>query len=215
VFYADDPSDTLSIGSKPAKPDDPWELKLLLADLDDALAKRGERIGAVLIVGGAEIVPFHCLPNPVDDQDKDIPSDNPYATRDENYFIPEWPVGRLPGGMGNDAHLLLEALRRYRVIHAGQKRRISWYQRLASWISEQVSHFRRRRVHNFGNTAAVWRQAAEAVFKQIAAGNEWRRLRRSESDHPAELSRLNSIEKPIDPIHLLRIGDRCSADGIF
>lgn len=169
VFYADDPSDTLSIGSKPAKPDDPWELKLLLADLDDALAKRGERIGAVLIVGGAEIVPFHCLPNPVDDQDKDIPSDNPYATRDENYFIPEWPVGRLPGGMGNDAHLLLEALRRYRVIHAGQKRRISWYQRLASWISEQVSHFRRRRVHNFGYTAAVWRQAAEAVFKQIGS----------------------------------------------
>ena len=78
-----------------------------------SLKKRGERIGAVLIVGGPEVVPFHNLPNPVDDADVDVPSDNPYATSDENYFIPEWPVGRLPDGVlqqENNAQPLLYAL---------------------------------------------------------------------------------------------------------
>ena len=52
-----------------------------------ALAKHGEMIGALLIVGGPDIIPFHNLPNPVDDLDMEVPSDNPYGTRDENYFI--------------------------------------------------------------------------------------------------------------------------------
>ncbi len=138
VFFADDPACTLSVGAKPAKPDDPWELKLTLTDLDDALAKRGERIGALLIVGGPEIVPFHCLPNPVDDQDHDVPSDNPYATRDENFFIPEWPVGRLPGGAGNDARLMLDALRRFQTAHAAHKRRLSLKKRLGGWLARST-----------------------------------------------------------------------------
>jgi len=48
------------------------------------------------------------------------PSDNPYATLDENYFIPEWPVGRLPGGTDSDAGLLLDELRRVIAYHADQ-----------------------------------------------------------------------------------------------
>jgi hypothetical protein len=51
-------------------------------------------IGAVAIVGGHRIIPFHLLPNPTEDDDDHVPSDNPYATTDENYFAPEWPVGR-------------------------------------------------------------------------------------------------------------------------
>jgi len=81
-------------------------LKLALADLDAALCKRGERIGALLIVGGPEIVPFHRMPNPVDDQDVDVLSDNPYATCDSNYFVSEWPVGRLPRAGSSAAFLL-------------------------------------------------------------------------------------------------------------
>ena len=53
-------------------------------------------IGAVLIVGGHSILPFHMLPNPTDDDDDTVYSDNPYTTSDENYLAPEWPVGRLP-----------------------------------------------------------------------------------------------------------------------
>jgi len=50
------------------------------------------------------------LPNPTDDSDINVPSDNPYATIDENYFIQQWPVGRLPDERGNDAGYLLEQL---------------------------------------------------------------------------------------------------------
>ena len=172
VFFADDPACTLSIGAKPAKPDDPWELKLTLADLDDALAKQGERIGALLIVGGPEIVPFHCLPNPVDDQDHDVISDNPYATRDENFFIPEWPVGRLPGGMGNDARLLLDALRRFQTTHAAGKRRLSLKKRLVGWLTAQLEKFRSGGRRSFGYTAAIWKRAAASVFQPIGKP-EW------------------------------------------
>ena len=105
LFWADDPHNREKLGFQAARAGDAWDLKLALVDLDEALAKRGEMIGALLIVGGPEIVPFHCLPNPVDDQDKELASDNPYATRDDNYFIPEWPVGRLPGGRGQRCSL--------------------------------------------------------------------------------------------------------------
>ena len=68
-------------------------------------------IGALLIVGGPEVIPFHRLPNPTDDMDREVESDNPYSTLDSNYFVPEWPVGRLPGESGQDAGMLIEQLR--------------------------------------------------------------------------------------------------------
>jgi len=166
-FFADDRKSTEPLGIRPAKPDDPWGLKLALSDLDAALAKRGERIGALLIVGGPEVVPFHHLPNPVDDQDSDVPSDNPYATRDENYFIPEWPVGRLPGGAGNDSTLLLRMLQGIREHHEARTKRqpfyLRWYSKLSGWIHSITSNSR----SNFGYTAAVWRRAAVSVFRPI------------------------------------------------
>jgi hypothetical protein len=68
--------------------------------LDKVFAKKGEMIGSLLIVGGPEVVPFHRLPNPTDDLDDEVLSDSPYSTRDSNYFVPEWPVSRIPGGKG-------------------------------------------------------------------------------------------------------------------
>ena len=118
------------LGLTPVESGTAWNVKLILSDVDSALSKRGEMIGAVLIVGGPEVVPFHLLPNPVDDQDNDVPSDNPYATRDENYFMPEWPVGRLPGGSGDDASLLLAMLRRYTKNHQKNNYPKPWYRRL-------------------------------------------------------------------------------------
>ena len=108
VFYPDDIETTGKLGMKTTAGIDPWKIKLSLNDLDTSLAKKGGRIGAVLIVGGPDVVPFHSLPNPTDDVDEEVLSDNPYATLDSNYFIPEWPVGRLPGEQGADVGLLLQ-----------------------------------------------------------------------------------------------------------
>jgi hypothetical protein len=187
LFMPDDTTCMSQLNKTPLRTIDPWELKLSLVDLDAALARRGERIGAVLIVGGPEIVPFHRLPNPVDDQDEDVPTDNPYATRDENYFIPEWPVGRLPGGMGNDAHVILEALNRIRGAHEVSLPRPSLIKRLLGWLrglfarpagstlqdtAERSQYLAPRRskgrkMSAFGYTAAIWKQAASLVFKPI------------------------------------------------
>jgi tetratricopeptide (TPR) repeat protein len=167
IFLADDPENIAELGIKPAKPGVPWDLKLAITDLDSALAKRGERIGALLIVGGPEVVPFHHLPNPVDDDDGDVPSDNPYATRDENYFIPEWPVGRLPGGAGNDPALLLNTLRMISDHYADEAQREPWYQR---WWRQFINWLRPRLPGerlSFGYTAEVWRQASLLVFHPI------------------------------------------------
>lgn len=168
VFFADQPESTKSLGLTPARSLDPWGLKLSLVDLDAALAKRGEMIGAILIVGGPEIVPFHHLPNPVDDQDRDIPSDNPYATRDENYFIPEWPVGRLPGGGENSLQLLRDAIRRLRDQYTypssdGGKSKRSWLDWIRSWLRPM----RRGSPTSFGYTAAIWRLASLSVFRPV------------------------------------------------
>jgi hypothetical protein len=176
LFYADEGSassesrgSTLpaSLGIKPARLGDPWSIKLALADLDLALRKNGEMIAALLIVGGPEIVPFHHLPNPVDDADADVPSDNPYGTRDENYFIPEWPVGRLPGGASGEPQPLLNALQEAANRHNQASVRRPWYTR---WWEILFNHFRpgaSRFRPSVGYTAAIWRQASLNVFQPI------------------------------------------------
>ncbi len=172
-FYADEGWQSTI---PPARHNDPWAIKLALADLDAVLRQNGEMIGAVLIIGGPEVVPFHHLPNPVDDDDHDVPSDNPYGTRDENYFIPEWPVGRLPGGSGSDATLLLQALDILATRHKAASQSahprpaiFRFWDRLLSWMRRSKhadSHIQNRK-QSFGFTAAAWRQASLAVFRPI------------------------------------------------
>ncbi|MCS7247785.1 MAG: hypothetical protein NZ840_06025, partial [Anaerolineales bacterium] len=101
LLYNVDEGLTLSLRNQtvhiaPVSQNDPWAIKRSLHQLDQLLAKRGEMIGAVLIVGPHEVIPFHRLPNPLEDGDPEVYSDNPYGARDENYFVMDWPVGRLP-----------------------------------------------------------------------------------------------------------------------
>jgi len=173
LFYADEGwQDEVA----PAKNNDPWAIKLALADLDFALGCNGEMIGAVLIVGGPDVVPFHHLPNPVDDTDHDVPSDNPYGTRDENYFIPEWAVGRLPGDASPEADPLLKVLGMVADYHAYSVKQTlprSWIRRLwqvlTGWLRRQPGQEKsgRARKPSFGFTAAAWRQASLKVFRPI------------------------------------------------
>ena len=178
VFYPDDPACTALLGLSSVEATDPWKLKLALTDLDQSLSHKGERIGAVLIVGGQDVVPFHRLPNPTDDSDGEIYSDNPYSTLDSNYFVPEWPVGRLPGETGQDAGLLLEQIRNLVRYHTTYNQQDSWWRRLVqvlnpsrtlmkvvnptTWFSRSVS---------FGYTASVWKLASMAVYRQVGDPN--------------------------------------------
>lgn len=167
VCFVDDLTWAKTNGTKPVRPEDPWAIKMALSDLDNSLAKRGERIGALLIVGGAEIVPYHLLPNPVEDQDRDIPSDNPYATLDRNYFVPEWPVGRLPGGAGNDPGLILKSLRKFQLEHRSKKSNCSIKQQFSNWFDRGFKNLFSLERESFGYTAEIWLEAARSVFRPI------------------------------------------------
>jgi hypothetical protein len=172
LFYADDPACTQPLGLTPVSSNDPWQLKMMLSDLDAALEKQGERIGALLIVGGPEVVPFHNLPNPVEDADEQVPSDNPYATRDNNYFISDWPVGRVAAGNGTDASQLIKMLEEIANRYDPHGRKPAWYLRLVDFIRELFKKGLSKRLSSFGYTAAVWRLASLSVFRAIGTAND-------------------------------------------
>jgi hypothetical protein len=177
VFYPDDQATVSAQGMTPIDDIDPWKIKLSIMDLDKALAKKGAMIGALVIVGGHDVVPFHGLPNPTDDLDQQVFSDNPYATLDGNYFIPEWPIGRLPGEKGADAGLLLEQLRSITKYHNRSRQLEPWWTPLYT-VFNFLSGFRGaskkaskgRGSKNFGYSAAVWRRSSLAVFRPIGDG---------------------------------------------
>ncbi|WP_322792643.1 tetratricopeptide repeat protein [Bellilinea sp.] len=176
VFYPDDLECTGKLGMSTISGNDPWKMKLSLADLDQALAKKGGRIGALLIVGGPDVVPFHRLPNPTDDSDEEVLSDNPYSTLDSNYFIPEWPVGRLPGEKGSDAGLLLQQLRNAVQYHLKNKKNKKTIKpdRLILDLLRWIFLFRRGQPSlpnkdRFGYTAAVWKRSSVASFKPVSS----------------------------------------------
>lgn len=179
VFYPDDSASSIALGTNPITNNDPWKIKLALRQLDESLSKKGEMIGAVLIVGGDEIVPFHKLPNPTDDFDTAVPSDNPYATLDENYYVPQWPVGRIPDEKGPDAGFLIEQFRRLISEYSAKSKSnasskggmISWFASFLASIfgSDQV---RISTNESIGYSAEVWQMTSEAVFDTISAAKK-------------------------------------------
>ena len=172
LLYADDPEYTSFFDLQPAPYNDPWALKLLLADIDQALGRGGERIGAILIAGGPEVVPFHALPNPVDDADQAVFSDNPYACLGENYFVPEWPLGRLPGGSSSDPADLVAALRTMTRRYLESQKAQTWYQKLFARLREIIRQKTSHIQPSFGYSAAVWRRASLAVYRIIGNPQE-------------------------------------------
>jgi hypothetical protein len=166
-IFVDDPRSLQPFGLMPCDPGNAWQIKLRLADLDQALAERGEMIGAVLIVGGHDIVPFHLLPNPTDDDDDSVPSDNPYAATDENYFAPEWPVGRLP--IDSDTDLIVKLLSKATTAHRKQLQSRSSPKRFGIWLRDRFGRFFRPQPKAIGYSASIWRKASLAVFRAIGA----------------------------------------------
>lgn len=171
AYLPDDETCTAEFGLKALDSYDPWKLKLALADLDQALGKKGQMIGALLIVGGADVVPFHNLPNPTDDDDREVPSDNPYSTLDANFFVPEWPIGRLPGEDGSEAGSLLESLRACIRYHGKSSKTLP---DISGLVRVLMTFLRSRMTaaggKNFGYTAEVWQKSSAVVFKESGNG---------------------------------------------
>ncbi|MDW8147059.1 MAG: tetratricopeptide repeat protein [Roseiflexaceae bacterium] len=142
-------------------------LRDLLRTLSGALAERGRALGAALIIGGDEIVPFHRLPNPLPDDDIVVLSDNPYATDDPAYIAPQRMVARLPDGNSGDPSLLFAQLDRMTAYHYGSRPQANRSRRF----------FGQRRAHDApeldiwsaGYCAEIWKDVSRAVLDALTA----------------------------------------------
>lgn len=189
VVYVDDRASLSPFELQPVDPQDPWAIKTLVNQLDIHLNADEQEIGWLLIVGGADIIPFHRLPNPADDGDPDVPSDNPYGCRDGNFYVPERAVGRMPDGAGGTPRTLLNAISTALAAQNAQRR--SNRRGLLGWLMRLISLFRLQRLDSelsYGYSASVWRKASLSVFSRIGTA---RRLRISPPLTASEFSGLS------------------------
>ena len=179
ICLPDNPESTRQYHTDPVDKIDPWKIKLSLNELNKHLLTKGKSISALIIIGGHEIVPFHNLPNPTDDSDEGVYSDNPYATSSDNFLLPEWPVGRLPDEAGSDPGLLLEQIRQIIKFHEDSQ---SNQGRISNLISELLAKIKIRQMlrnifknpKDFGYSTAVWRRSSLAAFRPIGKGGDLR-----------------------------------------
>jgi len=101
------------------------------------LEKKWGEIATVLIIGGDKVVPFYRLPNPCDDDDDKVLSDNPYASRDDDFLIPERMCARIPDN------------------------------RRVEFIIKQLNKSLTKYNKSFGMSALVWKEASKNVYQQL------------------------------------------------
>lgn len=152
---------------------DPILIKQELVKLDQILSEKGSMIGAVLIVGGPEVVPFFTLKNPAMDDDPSIPSDAPYATFDEKrIFDQQWQLGRVPGDNTSDPGLLLSQLRQIQNYHIeASEREIANRRRNRKAAKKTFCSFSKaiKESRSFGLSAQAWERPSVAVFRNVSA----------------------------------------------
>jgi tetratricopeptide (TPR) repeat protein len=140
-------------------------LRDLLRTLSGALTARGRTLGAALIVGGDEIVPFHRLPNPLPDDDVVVLSDNPYGTDDPAYVAPQRMVARLPDGNSGDPSLLFAQLDRMTAYHYGSRPQSNRSRRLFG--GRQAHDPPELDMLSAGYCAEIWNDVSRAVLDAL------------------------------------------------
>ncbi len=153
-------------------PRDPQQIKSFLDALDRRLGEEGLDFHYLTLIGGDALLPLAPLPNPTEDGDEVVPSDNLYASRDPTYLIPERATGRLPDDGSGQAASFLELLARCAARRRGERRpagspgclgtMISWAAALNP-VRQPKGPAERR----FGLSAQVWAQASEQVFRLL------------------------------------------------
>ncbi len=136
-----------------------------LVKLDNNLKENGQMIGALLIVGGDDVVPFFSLKNPTGDSDTEVPSDAPYGAIDsDRCYEMQWPVGRVPGDGSKDPGLLLEQLRNIQDYHILQYSS----QKTVEKQKKNNKKDEKKTGKCFGYTCAAWITPSTIVYKTIA-----------------------------------------------
>ncbi len=153
-------------------PADAQQIKAFLDSLDRRLGEEGLDLHYLTLVGGDSLLPLAPLPNPSEDTDELVPSDNLYASRDPTYLIPERAVGRLVTDGLEHAAPFLEMLERCAAQRRGEgpaARPAGCLGYLAPWL-DLLSANRGRKAwpqRRFGLSAQVWAPASQEVFRTL------------------------------------------------
>jgi tetratricopeptide (TPR) repeat protein len=169
LIYVDQADSLGSYELSPVVRPTPDTIKALLASVDDKLAAEKARaaIASVLIVGDDGVIPFYRLPNPVEDNDPEILTDAPYATRGRDALVGERAVGRLPQA---DLEGLTQTIQS--AIDAHRRTRPGLLARLRAWLRRILRLAPRGWTPSLGYAASVWRNAAREVYAVIGASDE-------------------------------------------
>jgi hypothetical protein len=108
-----------------------------IRDFVSKIEEKWGQLDILLLLGGDRIVPFFRLDNPCDDSDNKVLSDNPYASRDDDYLIPERVCSRIPD------------------------------KKDAGFIIGQLQKEPRRYKRSFGISAKIWEAASKDVYRCI------------------------------------------------
>lgn len=145
----------------------PEAIETLVRTMAQELGYEAHHPPTLLLVGGHEIVPLHHLDNPMPDDDDSVPSDNPYASDDAGYILPQRIVARLPTDAQPQPSLLLRLLDRMIDHHANPStRRQGGLAALPLFRSRQQAG-RRNQVPAFAYSAEVWQDASRAVLDAL------------------------------------------------
>lgn len=101
------------------------------------IEKKMGTIDFLLLLGGDDVIPFFRLDNPCDDGDEAVLSDNPYASRDDNFIIPERVCARIPDNQS------------------------------VEFMKKQLTKANPSKKKAFGLTAKIWKRASENVYRPI------------------------------------------------
>lgn len=130
---------------------------------------RNQRLDAVLIIGGDGVIPFHRFPNPSQDSDGAVLSDNPYGCDTGSYHVPDIVVSRLPDGGADGGALLLALLQRSIEYHEGWLINHDGPSGLALPMLRRLVAGSRQKapVTALGATTAAWQEPSDEIYREL------------------------------------------------
>jgi len=162
LVYVDDPE-----GAAPFEPvdaEDPVQVRRLILQIKKATEESGRTLRYLLLVGGHQVLPPFRLPNPADDDDDFVLTDNPYGCPEGEVLLPDLAVGRLPDAEASRPDVLLRLLDW--LLEARQNgdggRSVFWR---GLWpFAKEGRRGGNGHLPTLGYSASLWREASRAVY---------------------------------------------------
>jgi len=142
IIFVDAPNEISNTHLDPVFKNEPHKIQ----DLIKKFSETNGELENLLIIGGHDIIPFHEIPDPLNDEDRAIVySDSIYSTIDDDYLLAEWAVGRIPDSKSNNPKFLIVQI----------KNAINAHQITSDDSSAMCC------------TAKVWRLPSERIYENI------------------------------------------------